>query len=42
MSALWTGCDEPRATFFTELGGVVVVMLALRATHVFPLSLPLH
>ncbi len=34
MPTLWTRCDEPRSTLFTELGGVVVLVLALRTVHV--------
>ena len=42
MSALWTRSDEPCTAFFTELGSVTILMLALRTVHVPPLLDPVH
>ena len=36
MSTLWTRSDKPRTAFFTELGSVTILMLALRTVHVLP------
>ncbi len=36
MSTLWTRSDKPCTAFFTELGSVTILMLALRTVHVLP------
>jgi hypothetical protein len=36
MPTLWTGSNQLRATFFAELGGVTVLMLAQRTMRISP------